>query len=542
MTDKGKTNDKPDSRLGELHEVIGRDPGDRFRAVMEKYKDSRSRFRQHVSERSVRLDAVGSKHQNAEQREQLRANTNDPCGTSAPRVIFTADPCSSDFDATELSLRPNRGKWAQDFYKVLIFNHPAGVGFYRNGWYLGHIQRFRQEWRPGGFSIGELVHSTSLAPLEKTVLEISDWEKSRTEIEEMEESDEKREQARSSQSTDSSEISSASSSNFDWYVDAQAEAAWGWGSASIEGGASGGSEQSASTTRSSINEQCSSSANSISEKRTVKVSMSKESGSEQRTVRELQNTNRCHSLTLNIFQLKKLYDVVVTYLDSPLCLIMPYAKNNLTDPDIFAMCENLNEGLRDVRSPFNVVTHYMTPNARVAKYLDMRSSHQESVAAYGDDVALAPFGDGVMVLEFTTHDPAAIREGLIYFFGLVWDHLWDSNVDVPVFDAMIEQYMLAEANIRNAEMEAGEQIIDTIEILTRGLYMDSMLGKCSACEDFITVSRSNEALKDYATARELELTNALLETEIARRQALLDSGVYDAFEPPPIQTDEDDEQ
>jgi|GEM_PF-3230433 len=526
MTKDPKSDKELSSKPDELHQLT-QVRAERIEGAMEAYCESRARFQQHVTERSARLDALSTIKLDAirsSERFSSRGMSHEnPANGSVPRVIFPVDPCATEFDAKELSLRPSRGKFSQLFYKVLLFNHPFGTTFFRNGWYLGQILRFRQEWRPAGFSIGELVHSTSLAPLEKAVFEVSNWEKTRKEIEEMEESTKKQELAQSSQSTDSSEISSSSSSTFEWYVDAHAEVGWGCGSASLDAGMSGSSENTASSMRSSINEQCRSSANSISRSRAVKVTMSQESGSEQRTVRTLENTNRCHTLTLNIFQLNKLYDLVVTYLDSPLCLIMPYARQALGSPNMQAMFSRLNEGLRDVRSIYNVVTHYMVPNPRVAAFLHTKSMDQHSPA---------PFGEGVTVLEFTTYDPRAIREGLIYFFGLVYDENWNPGADLVVFDDVIAQYMLMENQIRDEEVKREDRIVDTLEILTRGLYMDSMLGKCSACEDYITVSRSNEALKDFAMARELELQNALLEKEVARRQALLDNGIYDPFEPP----------
>lgn len=224
----------------------------------------------------------------------------------------------------------------------------------------------------------------------------------------------------------------------------------------------------------------------------------------------------------------------MTYLDSPLCLILPNLKAALTNPTMQSMAARLNEGLREVSSIYNIITHYMRPNPDVAEFLRIKSL---------DPIAPAPFGEGVWVTEFTTYDPDAIKEGLLFFFGIVWNAPADiTPVDFVTWDDLIAKYMDMETRIRSREMKLGEKIVDTIEVLTPSLYIDSMIGKCSGCEDFITLSRSTEALKDFQIVRELQLKNDLLEKEKARRQALLDKEVYEPFEPPaPQPSDESDD-
>ena len=521
--------------LDKLRAYLEKCPSSRIDRTSDRYFRLRKEFASFVSTRSARLDKVGAgRTENAlpspPAKKVASKQPSSPCLGGLPS-IFPVEPCASSFDMTELSLRSGRGTSFQDYCKVLVFNHPFRPGFSRNGWYLGQILRYRQEWRPAGFTVGELVQSFSLLPLEKTVIDLSVWEKSRQDIESMEESAEKRELLASSRATDSSQITKSSSEKFNWHVDAKANARWGWGDAHLEAGVAGSSEHQASSMASSVNEQSRSSASALSESRSVKVGLTRESGREQRTTRTIENTNRCHAVTFNVFQLNKVYELVMTYQDSPLCLILPNSRAALADPTMQAMAARLNKGLRDISSIYSIVGHYMQPNVSAANFLAAASLEQDPTKV------AAPFGDGVWVLEFTPLDPCAIREGLTYFFGLVWNAPVDlSSADLAMWDDLIAKYMESDATIRAREIEAGETIVETLELLTPGLYVDAMMGKCSACEDFITISRSNEALKDFGLARETQLKNELVEKEIARRQALLDKGVLDPFEPPATTT------
>jgi hypothetical protein len=74
------------------------------------------------------------------------------------------------------------------------------------------------------------------------------------------------------------------------------------------------------------------------------------------------------------------------------------------------------------------------------------------------------------------------------------------------------------------------EIIDSVEILTPGIYVDSMLGRCSACEEYIDKSRSYELAEQKELIREYALDNMLMEKEVARRQALLDQNILDPFD------------
>jgi hypothetical protein len=91
--------------------------------------------------------------------------------------VVMPNGCESEFDTTVLSLTNRRSKFLQHFHKLLIFNHPFKNSFVKNNWFIGQVLRYRQEWRPAGFGLGELIRSFSLLPLEETTIELTVWEK-----------------------------------------------------------------------------------------------------------------------------------------------------------------------------------------------------------------------------------------------------------------------------------------------------------------------------------------------------------------------------
>lgn len=469
----------------------------------------------------------GAKKQDIESEEKkIQVIKLDTSSRADDTQVIVPKGCESEFDTTVLSLTNRRSKFLQHFYKLLVFNHPFENGFVKNNWFIGQVLRYQQEWRPAGFGLGELVKSFSLLPLEETTIELTVWEKTKSEIESISDVEKKSSEEESSKSTDSEEVTKESCKKKNWKVEASGSINFGIGSVGGGGGGGGSSEKHAKSMKSSIRESTRNTSSSISQKRSVKVGFATESGKESKTVRIINNTNRCHTVTFNFFQLLKLYDLVMTYEETPLALLFPSARKYASNKLIMEMYKRMHEAFTDFSSPFAFITQYFRIDPELGKALGYASPDP------GEQGDLA----GTALVFTTTPDPADpertiehLLKGLLYFFAfIVGDDL--IPYEVETLRKIVEIYIENDIAMRNDDLN---EVIDSLEIMTPGIYVDSMLGKCTACEDFIELSRANEAFKDSEIARELKLKNDLLETEKRRREALLEKGELDPFEPQP---------
>jgi hypothetical protein len=69
------------------------------------------------------------------------------------------------------------------------------------------------------------------------------------------------------------------------------------------------------------------------------------------------------------------------------------------------------------------------------------------------------------------------------------------------------------------------------QVTTPGIYVDSLLGHCTACEDYVQASRYVDAMRAQEEWRSIERQNALLALERDRRERLLKANKLDPFEP-----------
>jgi hypothetical protein len=434
---------------------------------------------------------------------------------SAAAVIFDSE-CASEFDTTQLSLTNRRAKVLQHFFKLLIFNHPFKESFVKNNWFIGQVLRYKQEWRPAGFGLGELIKSFSLLPLEETTLELTVWEKTKSEIEKIEDEDTKKEAEESSKRNDSKEITDESTEKHGWHVEASGSIGFGIGSASMSAGAEGSSESHAKSMKAEAKEKTKSTSSSISQKRSVKIGSATESGSENKTIRIIKNTNRCHTVTYNFFQLLKIYDLIMTLEDAPLALLFPNAKKHLSNPAIRAMYQRMFEAFTDFSSDFAFITQYLRIDSELGRALGYGAS----------DPGLAEDLSGT-ALVFTVKDPVSILEGLIYFFGyIVGDDLVD--YEIATLTDIVEKYIENDIALR---IDDQNEPVDSLEILTHGIYVDSMIGQCSACEDYVRMSRAHDLMMERRKIRDLEIKNLKNEKEIERREKLLAADILDPFLP-----------
>jgi hypothetical protein len=77
------------------------------------------------------------------------------------------------------------------------------------------------------------------------------------------------------------------------------------------------------------------------------------------------------------------------------------------------------------------------------------------------------------------------------------------------------------------------------QITTPGIYADSMLGSCTACEDYVQASRYMDVIRQEEERKHLEAENKLLELERQRRVKLLEAKKLEPFEPVAPQVPQD---
>ncbi len=211
----------------------------------------------------------------------------------------------------------------------------------------GHLLRFKQEWIPDGYSIGDLLYSLPLAPGQKKQIAVLDWER--------------RESAANSQSLDYEEslnnslirdrdvsevVSATLSEQMHGTSSANTKAiAGGFGSAAmgiIKGisfgslmGISGGSSKSSSSAQQassrqstgnslqSIRDRTIQAANSVRSQRATVIQTVSQGERVQATSESVANYNHCHALTIQYFEVLRHFAVQNRFAGAQECLFIP---------------------------------------------------------------------------------------------------------------------------------------------------------------------------------------------------------------------------
>ncbi len=188
-------------------------------------------------------------------------------------------------------------------------------------WDLFLMLKYRQDWRPSGYGLGDLIYTMSLLPNEELTLEVKTWETEKR-LEEVQQGvDTKNTSDIKQTSSTSSDVTNKAETKEKTYVDAKAGYSGFGFSASVSAGWSQDvdtmnqqiAKQSQERTQSATNEQKASSQ--------VKMALSRESGSESKTTRKIKNINQAHTLNVNFFGVLKEYEVSLTLYDVSLVLL-----------------------------------------------------------------------------------------------------------------------------------------------------------------------------------------------------------------------------
>ncbi len=399
---------------------------------------------------------------------------------------------------------------------------------------LGLLFRYRMDWEPKGYGLGELLYSISLLPNEELTLEFKTWETSTTQKDEVSKVEEKNSSDIQSTQSDVKEVLDDYNSKENFEFSAHAEASCGWASASVDTKYSTEASEQHKTVTKAAKGGVQKSLNSLAQKRSIKVAISRETGSESKSTRKIKNINQCHTLNVNYYQLLRQYKVSMYLYDVQMVLFGNYHQTSGKQFSIGTILafllpeppsrEELIASLLDYSldsNPYgfqNKILHHCTPRP------DINNPDLLGKRRYAFMINPGPFKDkdNDGVLEY----PIGLEELLDYLYGfytkdspppemakisVVKEKLSLDEIEtvrteivVPRFhflqgvktadftkkiksvkENVIEQFIEARKNLNP------EQLIESwpMAIPTYGIYAETMLGKCSGCEDYFEIQR-----------------------------------------------------
>jgi hypothetical protein len=188
-------------------------------------------------------------------------------------------------------------------------------------WDLFIMLKYRQDWRPSGYGLGDLTYTTSLLPNEELTLEVKTWETDKR-LEELEENvEEKNTSDLKTTSSGSSEVTNKVETKESEHVDAKA----GYSGFGFSASVSAGWSQDVNTMNNNIAKQSRDRTQKASKEQRAsqktKMALSRESGSESKTTRKIKNINQAHTLNVNFYEMLKEYEVSLTMYEASLVLL-----------------------------------------------------------------------------------------------------------------------------------------------------------------------------------------------------------------------------
>ena len=446
---------------------------------------------------------------------ELNAKETKSEGPHPPKASWPPMPgvqedcqCTSIFDANDLALRGRKFVLTKDYYMPVVF--PELMLSSSQKWAFGQKIEYRQEWRHEGFTLGQLVSSMSLLPNEELALEVSSWQRTTNEIENIDDETSKALFANERSRTDEDTVSREAASELGWNVSATGSFSIGPGSASLSAGAYGSSSERSAHNEKTVVEATEKASNEVSLRRAVKLTQTQESGSENRTTRRIRNPNSCHTVTFNFFQVIKLCDVQVRVInDAPLILF----------PSLFPA--KYSDG-KVVEIPYWTLESFTSPALFLTRFFEVDRDVSSEIHGFAlrvrMDIATDP-SSGLKMLAI------ALVVAVKYLLGL---HPPDQAGTLSTF---IREYAASAQRTRSESLSRyGKGRGSSAQITTPGVYVDSLLGRCTACESYIEASRYVDVMTQFAQQRTAEAISTQAELEIRRREELLNGHILEPFE------------
>ncbi len=188
-------------------------------------------------------------------------------------------------------------------------------------WDLFLALKYRQDWRPTGYGLGELLYSISLLPNEELTLEVKTWETSKTQQDETLSVEAKNVSDIKSTSSSTNEVTTEYQTKTHEYVDAKASySGFGFNVSCAAGWA-----QDVNDMQKNFGKWTQDNSRQVTNEyrstRKVQIALSRETGSEDKTTRKIKNINQAHTLNANYYELLREYELGLDLYDVALVLL-----------------------------------------------------------------------------------------------------------------------------------------------------------------------------------------------------------------------------
>ena len=311
----------------------------------------------------------------------------------------------------------------------------------------GHLLHFKQEWRPDGYSLGDLMYSLPLAPGQKKQIAVLDWER--------------RESAANSQQLDYEEslnntlvrdrdISEVVNATLNENIKANSSASTGgigfglggaimgvFSGGSFGGllGISGGKSSAGSTANQdshrdstasslqSLSDRTSQAASSVRSQRSTVIQTVGQGERAEATAESVANYNHCHAVTIQYFEVLRHFSVHTRLADVQECLFVPLQISPFDLEKILRWRSTLekNLGRRDLLKGFDAVLRILKEKENAENYYDSIGFPRTSFA---EQPMKAFSGSLVIEFAFFNTQEGKVSDDLIRFlkvFGIAID-------------------------------------------------------------------------------------------------------------------------
>jgi len=273
----------------------------------------------------------------------------------------------------------------------------------------GHLLHFKQVWYADGYSLGDLLYSLPLAPGQKKLISVVDWERREQTTREEFTSAEEGLQAALSRDRDLSEVVSGALSESSRGGSRNTTVGVGAGKGSAGNGSyqqfnfggvmgvSGGfgasdsnafqisSRDLSSSSLQTLRDRTLQSASAVRNLRSTIVQTARQGEAVRATTEVVANHNHCHALTIQYFEVLRHLKVTHELTDVEECLFVPFPMTEFDRPKVLRWRESLSIYLKRPE---------LAPAFDSARRIETEWSEEYTpVARYADELVIAIFGE-----------------------------------------------------------------------------------------------------------------------------------------------------
>lgn len=462
------------------------------------------------------------------EREQLDNPPQPPVPAANPPAplpgVDPNSPCESVMDPSLLRFEATKAVWEARYHHLGVIED-AVIGALPDpastspGWLLGQKFEYAQEWRHAGFTLGSLISSMSLLPQETLTIEVASWLRVQTQQEQDQATTTDKETEYDQRRTDERATIDQAVDSSGWNVSASGSASMeGVGSLNVGGGYNSNSQQMTQRSQRQVDEATRKATTKISQTRATKITQTAESGSSTKTTRTIANPNACHTVTFNFFEVVRLIDSRLRLgNDAPVVLI----------PGLFPAAYSNG---KPIQIPFGIVEAVNSPASFLRQYFELDRDLSVDVFGLALRTRTDPFGpDDAAPMAAVRGITEALIIAAKYLFRVDFGDQSKRDAALGVITAVVKAY--ADRTLAARKESLTRYSTKEIHQLTSpGVYVDSVLGSCSACEDYVESQR-------YTAAERADAERRVVAAEAQRRELRLAQSppLLDAFDPAPAE-------